>query len=373
MGNYGPDVMHWYHYGAVAIWTPEQNAQLLPNQSIETILEWINYFNLTGTASKDEIDCINHLISNTISDSRLGNKANYNAIIDWLIQQKNATLLLHINLHQLQLLLVRIDTDCWQKILEFLPENTCRELFVKFTQEMKQKTIEKLSEMICSMKMNSKTNHLALEQIKMLPDYFEKLKNPALPSATLANLMKIETEIDSLNAIELFIENDQIESDKNQWVERIYNAIVKALKWEYIHDIFTPHLLEHKNPSILKDKFLHFCQTYLQKRVNSKPQYPGDWKRSIPEKPKDKAMWSILKNFMDSAVEEIFDFKKPQSDRTRMENAILNEKVDLKTETIRNGSPHILRIIKTQKSYEIHLSNWNKDVTLLNKINKNVA
>lgn len=45
MGNYGPDLMHWYHYGAVMIWSQQTNAQLLPMQSTENKLGWIDYFN----------------------------------------------------------------------------------------------------------------------------------------------------------------------------------------------------------------------------------------------------------------------------------------------------------------------------------------
>ena len=40
----------------------------------------------------------------------------------------------------------------------------------------------------------------------------------------------------------------------------------------------------------------------------------------------------------------------------------------VKTETIRKGSPHTLRIIKTQANYEHQLKNWHKDVALLEKV-----
>ena len=43
MGNYGPDIEHWYHYGAVMIWSHKTNAQLIANQNTTSKLEWINY------------------------------------------------------------------------------------------------------------------------------------------------------------------------------------------------------------------------------------------------------------------------------------------------------------------------------------------
>jgi len=42
--------------------------------------------------------------------------------------------------------------------------------------------------------------------------------------------------------------------------------------------------------------------------------------------------------------------------------------IDLKTETIRKGSPHTLRITKTQAAYNREMKSWNEDLELLNKI-----
>jgi hypothetical protein len=62
MGNYGPDLMHWYHYAAVVIWSPAINAQLLPSQNATSQLQWINYFNknfgLVSDAERDAIEGI---------------------------------------------------------------------------------------------------------------------------------------------------------------------------------------------------------------------------------------------------------------------------------------------------------------------------
>ncbi len=52
-----------------------------------------------------------------------------------------------------------------------------------------------------------------------------------------------------------------------------------------------------------------------------------------------------------------------------MESAIINVTIDLRTETIRKGSPHTLRLIKTQDAYERELAKWKTDVDLLKKVN----
>jgi hypothetical protein len=81
-----------------------------------------------------------------------------------------------------------------------------------------------------------------------------------------------------------------------------------------------------------------------------------------------KKVWALLQDFLDSPTLQTFDYKKTQTERTEMENAIINVTIDLRTETIRIGSPHTLRLIKTQSAYERELAKWEKDVLLLKDI-----
>jgi hypothetical protein len=65
---------------------------------------------------------------------------------------------------------------------------------------------------------------------------------------------------------------------------------------------------------------------------------------------------------------KIFDYRKNQNERNEMEKAITHVTIDLKTETIRKGSPHTLRITKTRAAYDRKMKEWNEDLVLLNKI-----
>lgn len=71
---------------------------------------------------------------------------------------------------------------------------------------------------------------------------------------------------------------------------------------------------------------------------------------------------------MESPTQDVFDFRRKQRERSQMEDAIKNEKVDLKMTTIRQGSPHILRITKTQKAYLNSMKEWRKDGELLEEL-----
>lgn len=59
-----------------------------------------------------------------------------------------------------------------------------------------------------------------------------------------------------------------------------------------------------------------------------------------------------MKSFINSPLEDVYEYRKKQVERDQLESLIHNVVIDLKTETIKKGSPHTLRISKTQASYE---------------------
>ncbi|MEO8416316.1 MAG: hypothetical protein ABI472_21825, partial [Ginsengibacter sp.] len=97
------------------------------------------------------------------------------------------------------------------------------------------------------------------------------------------------------------------------------------------------------------------------------------WTRALPATKSNAKQWAILANFLQSPHEHIFDFRKNQHERSELEHTINNVTIDLKMETIRKGSPHTLRITKTQASYQRQMKQWNEDVALLEKVNAEIG
>ena len=90
MGNYGPDLNHWYHYAAVVIWSPATNAQLLPLQNAATQLEWIHYFNKINQQVSDvETTAIETIFSAGLNTTNRDQKTDFNPIADWIINTKD--------------------------------------------------------------------------------------------------------------------------------------------------------------------------------------------------------------------------------------------------------------------------------------------
>lgn len=96
---------------------------------------------------------------------------------------------------------------------------------------------------------------------------------------------------------------------------------------------------------------------------------PIDWKRDVPDTKNDIEIWHILKPFLESADTQVFEYRKAQLYRSQMESAIARVTIDLKMETIKKSSPHVLKITKTQAAYERALKNWQEDMAILEKIN----
>ena len=87
-------------------------------------------------------------------------------------------------------------------------------------------------------------------------------------------------------------------------------------------------------------KVLVTCKEFVELSVNNQPQPPNGWSRKMPETGSDKKQWLILKEFLELPHHQVFDYRVNQQERGEMEHAISRAVIDLKTETIRKGSPH---------------------------------
>ncbi|MFK7979021.1 MAG: hypothetical protein AB8G86_03485, partial [Saprospiraceae bacterium] len=106
----------------------------------------------------------------------------------------------------------------------------------------------------------------------------------------------------------------------------------------------------------------------LTKRTNVKPTPPKNWKRSVPKADYYKNELEIIRSFLESPSQQVFDYSRRESIRKQMASAIKNVTIDLRMETIRSGSPHTLRLIKTQSAYELALKHWEEDSDLLMRL-----
>ena len=359
MGNYGPDLMHWYHYGAIMIWPPEVNAQLLPMQTPESQLEWIDYFNKNPQLPTDsEIAAINLILLSASGNANADKKTTYNAVADWLINQKDEAFFMKVEIELCQFYFVKIDTAHWIKLIDFYPAAITEKIFSLVTQSISLLVAEQLLSILRALSYADKHAHLLVTQIKKLPRYFTELS---------INTAKQNIPLSGTALLDLFLTEKKIPQDE-AWINSITGLLTQNQERNYTNHVLIPQLLVLTERTVLTNKILLACQQYLQHRVNNKPQPPLDWSRKVPVTGGDKKQWELLRAFLESSTELVFDYRKNQHERNDLENAITHVTIDLKTETIRKGSPHTLRITKTQAAYKQEMKSWEEDVELLNKM-----
>lgn len=359
MGNYGPDLMHWYHYGAVVIWSQQANAQFLSEQDTKTKLEWIGYFNNSiRTISDSEIAAAGLILSTGLTNEKTREDANFNLIADWIINRKDETFFPGLTQEIAQFYFIKIDTIHWLKLIDFFPAVVIEKIFIKVTQNISLQVIEQLLALLRSFGNATLLDQIVTTQIKNLPDYFSQLsvnsgrKQFSVTSGALNDLFWIENKLPQHEA----------------WINRMAEILTGTSDRKYMNHLLVPQLLAVSERTKFTDKIMLGCRQYLQQRVDNQPQPPANWCRQMPSTTSYAKQWEILRSFLESPDQQVFNYQKIQGQRNEMENAISNVVIDLKTETIRKGSPHTLRIIKTQEAYNKQMKKWNEDLELLNKI-----
>ena len=361
MGNYGPDLMHWYHYGAVVIWSKATNAQLLPLQNAASQLQWINYFNKNySQVSKLETGAVELLLSTGLNNYNSRKQPDCNAIADWIINTKDETFFFRLPEQLCQSYFTHIDAAHWQKLIAFYTTETTEKIFERLTQNTTLPVLAHLLAVVHALLSVGQYKPFVTAQMAKLPHYLSEIsknqldKKPPINPNILSDVFYLEQQI----------------PQNEEWVNNVAAIITGYNHRNYINYILTPAILALPVLTSVAYKVLIYCKEYVEQRVNNKPQPPTDWSRQVPVTTGDKKQWKLLKEFLESPQQQFFDYRAIQHERNEMETAISNVVIDLRIETIRKGSPHTLRITKTQAAYNRQMNDWNEDVMLLEKINK---
>jgi hypothetical protein len=361
MGNYGPDLTHWYHYAAIVIWPKKHHLELLLKQSVENQLEWLEYYNKKRKSlNAEEIAVCEKIVNSelTVNHFRNSNPIPYNAVIDWYIGYDDVACFNKLGYRSLLSLFSKIDEFHWVQLIEKYPS---ADLSFVFSTAGKTNDITNVSHILSILNTLSESSQdnssFIQEQLQQLPSYFTEIislagNNIALVNnSSLANLLQTE---------ERFPQSEV-------WKNDIINLLCQHKDRKFINFVLIQTLMKSKIKTSFLTSLMDFCEVNLSDRVQNKPQAPSNWTRILIDDSYNKKCWNILKDFLASPDQEIFDYRKNQQERTEMENAIRNTEVDLKTETIKIGSPHTLRITKTQASFEKKLKEWKEDENLLHR------
>ncbi|MEX2565092.1 MAG: 2OG-Fe(II) oxygenase [Cyclobacteriaceae bacterium] len=359
MGNYGPDLMHWYHYGAVVFWSKENHEEMLLAEDIPNQLEWVGYYNTKRkNLSSNETAICETILKSLLNTQGTAPKAQYHVIADWLTGSKDEIAFENLGYPLLQRYFQQIHPDYWAKLVEIYPSRHFEKIFKKIGQQGDISNLHHLLALLMTLTNGANGRSLTASQMAVLPEFFTtaagQQQKPLVNATALKNLLDLEKML----------------PQQKEWVGRMVALLRENKQRKYINEVLVPVVLNPELDTSFSKALLSFAKENLLYRVDNKPQPPANWSRPIPKVSKNENLWKLLEPFLQSPVDQVFDFRKNQQERNEMEAALAKVKVDLRTETIRKGSPHTLRIIKTQAVYEKQMQEWQDDVALLDQVMK---
>lgn len=185
--------------------------------------------------------------------------------------------------------------------------------------------------------------------LQVKPDHWEdgRVEAKVLVLHLLKALCRLSDE-DLLNkAIELF----QALTDKFDAVS-VQVPVVRELQ---------PFLQKHP-PRNMKtiEGWLKTLVSLLEQRTAEEPQPPGDYAREAVLNCKCVDC-ATVNRFLESPNQKEFAFRARQDLRGHVEQNITRDKADLRTETIRKGSPQTLLCTKTEVSWQRRHDIWRHD------------
>jgi hypothetical protein len=358
-GNAGMEMYYWYHYGAVFLWPKKHQHEMLTDLDAVNKLEWITWYNERwDTVETDEKALIKRLVEEGIEKNNLGNDADHSAIADWLINLNDEKYLEEKGIIFLINYFRSITVESWVELFEVYSSACFEKTFTSVGGSGQPSAVSHLLDVL-SVLLGDASSYQAfiIGQIDRIPAYVNALSLSAKGEHSVAK--------DILRNV---FKLSKLKTGDDDWLENATRAFSRVLIREYVNDVLVKTILESGKGLAIARQIMEICKNDLSQRVNNKPRPPADWSRPLPKASSyyNKA-WAILADFMQSPTQQIFDYQKAQAERSEIENAIRNVTIDLKTETIRKGSPHTLRLIKTQDAYQRELAKWEADAALLKK------
>jgi len=376
-GNAGMTVEYWYHYGAVMLWSASQHTNLLSTTPVFVRLQWLDYY-------------LQHWDNQTLRSQEYAKQliigfqqiqltpaeplpADFNALATGLCKLQDEKFLMTCT-ELLTNVFSRISGKAWINLLQHYNPDLFTPVFKKATHTDNVVIIDHFLNILIQLETLDEhaLNVFLSGQIRDIPRIISKMEFPDRKDQSYYHHQS-EKRQDTVTAIlqkVLLFSTHKPEGEA--WVKDALKAITRDLPRKYVNKVLTKILLQRKYPHNALAKALYaVCIRELAGRTAIKPAPPSDWTREVP-KPENYylGIWDILRPFLKSPTEKVFEYRKAETYRNSMENAINNAKVDLKMETIKHGSPYTLKLTKTQAAYEKSLVKWQEDAALLEELNQ---
>ncbi|UZO82378.1 hypothetical protein NBT05_07860 [Aquimarina sp. ERC-38] len=373
-GNAGMSIEYWYHYGAIVLWPKSSHISILNNRPLENRLEWIDYYmKESKTPDSEYTDIIKEILLSFVDyDFENFNRGlDVKTLTRALCFVNDPTLIQNLN-NVLNALFDTIGAENWMALIEKYQLSIFKNIFISAGNSSNLYKIGVLLSVLKKLALEETEEDLELlELIDNIPNYISTNNIHVVKDSYLyyGDRSVGRTEVALFLILDLVVLSNFKDEDKN-WVLNVQEQITKSLSRKYLNKVLVPALLESKNRSSLFYKLLDRCKQELLNNTKEKPQPPENWIRKVPKTENHTKVWEMLTPFLNSPIDFVYEYRANQQLREGVENALGSVTIDLKTETIKKGSPYTLKITKTQQEYKRLLKQWNKDKSLLHQLEK---
>lgn len=378
-GNAGMTIEYWYHYGAVVLWPTSKHLALLSACTVSVRLEWLDYYlqywekpTLQFPESAKQL-----LMGFQVPEIEENGDEDwdFDPVVAVLLKLNDKKFLADNCAGLLTKTFDLISVKAWTDLLQGYPPDIFVPIFKKAGETNNVFRVNHLLKILEALEALNAPSYRAFlsHQIQHIPVYIEKIEFSQLKDGSYYYL---ETEEKSRKktitaVLGKILSFSRQKNEDAKWIKSAFDVVVRVLPRKYVNDVLAAVLLGQKDKNNALAKALHaVCVHELLNRTAVKPTPPPNWAREVPKSENYyKEIWEILRPFLISPTQQVFEYRKSESYRKQMENAIDSVTIDLKMETIKKGSPHTLQLTKTQAAYEKALKKWKEDVALLEALN----
>jgi hypothetical protein len=207
-------------------------------------------------------------------------------------------------------------------------------------------------------------------QVERLPKYLSNIRfaMPEIRKDENYHLVNVfpKRQLKIQGILEHTIHCCQHADQPQKWANKIVESVEQYLTPGFVQEDLAPVLLLPNLPNNpLAQELAKLAMADLKIRTATAPEPPANWTLPVPKVRQHKHIWEILRPFMESPTQTVFEYRQAQGARSNMETAIQFASADLEMETIRKGSPHTLKLTKNRASYDQVMHEFNADVVLL--------
>ncbi|MFZ1750189.1 MAG: 2OG-Fe(II) oxygenase, partial [Saprospiraceae bacterium] len=236
MGNYGPDITYWYHYGAVAVWSKEQHKNILFHSSNDFKIKWLSFYNTNRNSLEDNDNDIAKYLVQILSVEEIGNgKNDFGPVIDWLILENDKNQLQDLGYQLLERYFTEIKAEKWLELGQFYGVDVIND-FVHNINNWDQKRTKQLINILHEFTQAHQFEDFVKHQLMVLPKYYytmmESLKSDDFPikAKSLQALIALESTF----------------PQSTEWVATMFNLLSRCDHYKYLIEVWANTILETK-------------------------------------------------------------------------------------------------------------------------------